>query len=691
MTWKSFDIPFIGDNYKSFNIATSQDKLILCLVNKLVILDESLQTIESIPIKPPYGSYTWYPSEDNYLAGWMQWHNRLYRVPNVKDIKTWVMCNMPSAWRVRVDGNHAVNFSKHGIAGIYIDPEGKEYEFDFTEHPILKSTPASSLVLKGNILHLTLRDGIRNSVIVNQSEVPQYGVLEIDLLTKKITDHTYNLDGRNATGNPLQGSCQNLTINHSKDTFYVSTEHFVYKRKLTDNSWEKIYQSCPKSKSHSLDDNSIALDTNNGLFIYKDNTLYAQEGFPTSGYILRNIIKLKDTLIAFRTEYKGSNIEVLINSPKYEKQPEPSNAQYLNIKFPENVITIGDKLLLAADNKIYNITNGNKEIIFQSVEKIFDLKQYSNDIILLAKETCLSLYNLVSKVEQILFTYDQKVTSSVVITDGQKVAIIQNKNKLIVLKSDFTIDSEFSETGTYIEDALFYQSDLYYVGFANRKRKGVPVQVPIFRGPFALWETNGEKLGADMADGRLYKIYEHAGNIYVLGESAGGNSQFRWNGLDLKTSTINNGADWWTHAVKTKANHITYVGMIDPLQQKVIRGQFVLTRLPDMEGNTHRANCLFVDESGVYIGGEAAAYIFNRDIIGLLNQKPAEYRGDASLLKLRTDLTGGRLNWFTPGNGKVKAYTDKYALISTDNGGDLITNKGTCDKSITNNTYLISW
>jgi hypothetical protein len=112
--------------------------------------------------------------------------------------------------------------------------------------------------------------------------------------------------------------------------------------------------------------------------------------------------------------------------------------------------------------------------------------------------------------------------------------------------------------------------------------------------------------GNQMADTRgMLVTTTNDGYIYFTGESAGGNSIFRYDG---KTLTNAKGVqyDKYTHAYQTSANHITYFARMDK-DGLVQRGQFILPRLSSGNGNTIRPNALYVDEDDrVYIGGVSA-------------------------------------------------------------------------------------
>jgi len=112
--------------------------------------------------------------------------------------------------------------------------------------------------------------------------------------------------------------------------------------------------------------------------------------------------------------------------------------------------------------------------------------------------------------------------------------------------------------------------------------------------------------GNQMADTRgMLVTATDDGYIYFAGESAGGNSIYRYNGQTLSTSAQIKG-DKFHDAYNTGSNHITYYARMDKTGL-VERGQFLLPRLSSGRGNTIRPKALYVDENDyVYVGGESA-------------------------------------------------------------------------------------
>jgi Beta-propeller repeat len=257
---------------------------------------------------------------------------------------------------------------------------------------------------------------------------------------------------------------------------------------------------------------------------------------------------------------------------------------------------------------------------------------------------------------------------------------------------------------TYVNDLAIdpFGRRIYVVGYSNRN-SGKPVQVSFLHALDSqnnlkeLWRTwdFDAKLLSDpqnnnMADSRLYHVVVAPdGQVVVSGESAGGNSLYRWNGKDLKTATIV-GTDMYNKAYNTASNHILYYGKVNATDGKVNAGQLTLTRLTPAKGykgNTIRAKdgSLAVDKKGrIYLGGIAAYAIAERDENTINGQKVSPYAGsDMFLLMVSPDLKQ-RLRWTVfsnnpKGGGTLNALAvqnNNVAIFGTVEFGNMITTNG---------------
>ncbi len=169
------------------------------------------------------------------------------------------------------------------------------------------------------------------------------------------------------------------------------------------------------------------------------------------------------------------------------------------------------------------------------------------------------------------------------------------------------------------------KSDLTFVtGFHNRwgtppGQKSYPVQMAFV---YAFDEEGNKVWGAYdwkgqevadlhlMADTRGYRLAMGGdGKLYVAGESAGGNTMWSRQSQNLQAELPLAKGDQYQVAYNTRANHITFVGRLDPKSGKAEAGMVLLARLSDGKGNTIRPRGLAADESGrVYVGGASASY-----------------------------------------------------------------------------------
>ena len=151
------------------------------------------------------------------------------------------------------------------------------------------------------------------------------------------------------------------------------------------------------------------------------------------------------------------------------------------------------------------------------------------------------------------------------------------------------------------------------------------------------------------------------GKLYFAGESAGGNTIYRYDPQDLSKEAPNVKRGPYHDAYNTGANHITYYARLEPADGKPLLGQILLARLPDTKkGNTLRPRAIAADEAGrVYVGGVAACCIADRQGGGLqLNGQPLpDYAGeDAWVLVTSPDFQQDLLwmVWNKGGKGEVR-------------------------------------
>jgi len=250
---------------------------------------------------------------------------------------------------------------------------------------------------------------------------------------------------------------------------------------------------------------------------------------------------------------------------------------------------------------------------------------------------------------------DAEQSFKVSIAESGEVGVLAHKNlhhistEGVVSQTSLETNKPITIFPTFVKDVAISSDhgQVYVTGFDNKECEGTPVQVA-FVIAYDLnlsyrWHTygfNGEDMcgesGNDMADTRGYLLdIGDDGQLYFAGESAGGNTAFRWDGTytdvtgtDKQTTLVE--IDQYTQAINTKSNHISYMALMDHTTGIVKQGQLILSRLSGLEGNTYRVRdgSLFVDATGnTYLGGNSAAFFGGRESIRLGGKLLGEYGG----------------------------------------------------------------
>jgi len=196
----------------------------------------------------------------------------------------------------------------------------------------------------------------------------------------------------------------------------------------------------------------------------------------------------------------------------------------------------------------------------------------------------------------------------------------------------------------------------------------------------------------NMADTRVYGLaLDHSEkHIYVAGESAGGNSIYRWDGLDLQTSTARDtGSPMWM--AKSDA-HVGYVGRVRASDGKVLSGTFIAPILRSQQRlNTFRmkGSAMQYDHKSksLYVMGTSTCCIPGRTAFTLAGQRvdggdPAGYAGsDPSLVAFDFALKTRRAwttfsSWRNKGTpAGLSIQNGTMTIVVTTHGGRAITTK----------------
>ncbi len=242
-------------------------------------------------------------------------------------------------------------------------------------------------------------------------------------------------------------------------------------------------------------------------------------------------------------------------------------------------------------------------------------------------------------------------------TDGT-VAVMTRNNEVQVFFQDtvssassgqaaapdltITLDRSYSED-IAVDSA---QGLVYVAGFDNKTLpSGNPVQVAYLTAyslsdgsyQWKLFGFDGSDLSNNIADTRLYRVnLGRDGNIHILGESAGTQSIFRYNGREFSGNQVLRSFDFYNDLWNTGSAHFTYHAVADPENRRVEHGQFTMTRLSDGGSNSFRIKDgdITADPEGrIFIGASAAAHIAHRNAQRISGQYIGTYAGgEPSLL-----------------------------------------------------------
>jgi hypothetical protein len=246
--------------------------------------------------------------------------------------------------------------------------------------------------------------------------------------------------------------------------------------------------------------------------------------------------------------------------------------------------------------------------------------------------------------------------------DGTAAALFGKTLRIFDASGNELANRTFGDS--QVNDVAVDASGVYVTGFAQRD--GGPcsqLQVAWVRAytrtgveRWKAWDWTHAQAAAtssSCADSRGLRIaVGRDGALYFAGESAGGNTIFRYQSTDLAASAGNVKTDAFNDAYNTASNHITYVAQLDPANGRVLKGQLLLARLADTKGNTIRPRAITADEQGrLYVAGVSACCIQNRSALNFNGAATAAYAGgDPFVLVLSPDLRTRHL-WFSAANG----------------------------------------
>ena len=293
---------------------------------------------------------------------------------------------------------------------------------------------------------------------------------------------------------------------------------------------------------------------------------------------------------------------------------------------------------------------------------INDLSTNANDDLLIGGDA--GLVRLSANLHSVLWSKTTLGAASRVAlgNDGTAAALFGKTLRIFDAQGNELANRVFGDSE--VNDVAIDASGVYVTGFAQRD--GGPcsqLQVAWVRSytrtgveRWNAWDWTHAEAAAtssSCADSRGLRIaIGRDGGLYFAGESAGGNTIYRYQSKALTETAPNVKTDAYNDAYNTASNHITYIAKLDPADGRVQKGQLLLARLVDSKGNTIRPRAITADEQGrVYVAGVSACCTQHRSALTLNGAALAAYAGgDPFVLVLSADLRTRHL-WFSAANG----------------------------------------
>ncbi|UFX82767.1 S-layer homology domain-containing protein [Candidatus Absconditicoccus praedator] len=278
--------------------------------------------------------------------------------------------------------------------------------------------------------------------------------------------------------------------------------------------------------------------------------------------------------------------------------------------------------------KLYLYEDGNKAWAFDVSDKNILVNDYGND---------------------------KQQKNRISVGDDGKIALLYDKNIAVFEDEEIIYEEYFGKT--YANDIAINsdKNHIYVTGYQQFNNLQVAVIFAYEIGKEGIiwdtWNFNRDELSAteNMADTRGYRIQVgQNGDLYFAGESAGGNTIFRWNGKDLTTGTLNGGDMYNASWGISGAAHLGYLGRIDTNNGEVKQGQIIVPRLSNGNGNTFRSKYgeINIDNDGnVVFMATSACCGPNRDFLLINGERLGEYIGADNILYVTDETLNERILW----------------------------------------------
>lgn len=330
---------------------------------------------------------------------------------------------------------------------------------------------------------------------------------------------------------------------------------------------------------------------------------------------------------------------------------------------------------------------GNMLQRFELNSKVFDIATNGKHIAI-ATQKAIEVIDPESEQFQWKVDYESDKKRISMGSNGTVIALLSNSRLALYSNQGEQLHAD-ELNRSYIEDVAINEEleRFYIVGYDNKRLpSGNPVQVAFlnafnFQGAF-IWQRfgfDGAALSGNIADTRLYRVtFGEDGALYILGESAGSKTIFRYNGQEFDGSDMLTKIDHHNNLWDTGSAHISYHARVDAINGRILKSQLNMTRLSSGKSNTLRAGDITATRNGFSILGGTASYtIANRDAIRVDGDLLPTYSGaDPSVMVLYPNFNQRRfwVSWHRDesGNGSVRSVSafenQVYTLTEGEDG-----------------------
>ena len=288
--------------------------------------------------------------------------------------------------------------------------------------------------------------------------------------------------------------------------------------------------------------------------------------------------------------------------------------------------------------------------------------------------------------------------------------LLNSSNELFLYDSNNVLKFQQKLSRTSVEDILLddISGRVFVVWYDEKTVNGTLLQVAFLQAldyngssRYELFGFESQNLAQNMAATRLYKLALWADEkVYILWETNGTDTIFRYNGKTLTGNQSYTSIDFFTQLSQINSADIAYFARINPENGNIERSSFSLSRLQNGDGNSYKVKDgnIIADRLGnVVIAGVNSASFPNRENILVNGQKLDTYNGGDGTLQALNNNFSQRYFWTSFGkswwaNTQMKDVIfawDTIIALGTILNGEIFTTDNTIRKNSNNNNAFL--